>query len=210
MLSAHTLEDGSQSTSIWYVDPSATKHMTGQKKWFLTFRPHHGTITLGDDTTHEIKGIGDISLLFGIHKWRVTNVLYVPGFTKNLLFITQFHDHNLRIEFDSTKDKKFSLIIDKSKNDKVFASATKVGRMFRLDTIVHDQALVTKNNDLSMLWHRRYGHLSTSYLLKLCKNTMVKWLPSLDKSDTVCSSCLAGKQHRASFYPSKHLASQPL
>lgn len=75
MLLVHTSEDGSQSTYIWYVDLGAPKHTTGQKKCFLTLKPHHGTITLGDDTTYDIKGIGDISLKFCIHSCRLTNVL---------------------------------------------------------------------------------------------------------------------------------------
>lgn len=82
--------------------------------------------------------------------------------------------------------------------------------MFELDTIANNQALVTKGNDLAKLCHRRFGHLSTSYLLKLSQKTMVKGLPSLEKSSVVCSSCIAGKLHRALFYPSEHRASQPL
>lgn len=142
-------------------------------------RPHHGTITLGDDTTYNIKGIGESSLRFGISSCRLTNVLYMLGLTKKLLSVNQFLDHNLKIEFDTNQDKKIGLIKDKSKNDKIVTSATEIGKMFRLDTIHNNHALVTIDNNISMLWHHRSSHSSTSYLFTLCKKGMVKELPQL-------------------------------
>lgn len=64
------------------------------------------------------------------------------------------------------KTKRY-VLSNMSKNAKIVASATKIGKIFRLDTIANNQALMTKDNDLVVLFHRRFGHLSTSYLLTL-------------------------------------------
>jgi len=55
------------------------------------------------------------------------------------------------------------------------------------------------SEDTTHLWHCRYGHLSLKGLEFLAKNELVDGLPNITKSNTVCSDCLVGKQHRNPF-----------
>lgn len=57
----------------------------------------------------------------------------------------------------------------------------------------------TSTQDLSHLWHRRYGHLNYKCLNIMQATNMVRGLPYLRPTTIVCIDCLNGKQHRASI-----------
>ncbi|KAH9313426.1 hypothetical protein KI387_044060 [Taxus chinensis] len=183
--------------------------MTRCKDWFYTLRdsPNKNHVSLGDDSSYNVKGIGNISLPLGKHDYKITDVLYVPRLTKNFLSVSQLLDHNLKLDFDSNNGEKVCLIRDKSRGSKIVAIASNVGRMFQLD-FVHkdDQALVAKDTQFVELWHRRYGHINFGYLQTLQKGNMVKGLPTLKHNTEKCHNCLAGKQHRVPFQKNTYRA----
>ena len=59
--------------------------------------------------------------------------------------------------------------------------------------------MATKINQLSWLWHLRFGHLNFKSLNMLVTNNMVIGLPKLNVPEKVCDVCLIGKQPRNSF-----------
>ena len=58
---------------------------------------------------------------------------------------------------------------------------------------------VAHSDNLSKLWHERFGHLNYLSLQQLCKDNMVTGLSMVSCKDGVCSSCVLGKHHRDSF-----------
>eukprot|EP00253_Pinus_taeda_P028641 PITA_28641 len=58
---------------------------------------------------------------------------------------------------------------------------------------------VAHNDEVSKLWHERFGHLNYGSLQHLCKENMVTGLPMVSCRDGVCSGCVLGKHHRDSF-----------
>jgi hypothetical protein len=58
---------------------------------------------------------------------------------------------------------------------------------------------VAHNDEVSKLWHERFGHLNYRSLQNLCKENMVTGLPMVSCRDGVCSGCVLGKHHRDSF-----------
>ena len=58
---------------------------------------------------------------------------------------------------------------------------------------------VAHSDNLSKLWHERFGHLNYCSLQKLCKDNMVTGLPMVSCKDGVFSSCVLEKHHRDSF-----------
>jgi hypothetical protein len=80
-LSGHLTTD----RNSWLVDSGASKHMTGYKNILSDFRKKSSSVQvqLGDNSCHEIKGIGSTSLQLEsgsiIH---VDEILYVPGLKK--------------------------------------------------------------------------------------------------------------------------------
>ncbi|BBG92824.1 ADP glucose pyrophosphorylase large subunit 1, partial [Prunus dulcis] len=74
-----------------------------------------------------------------------------------------------------------------------------------------ERCLHTSSQDLSSLWHRRYGHLSHKGLRTLQNKKMVHGLPQFQASNTTCTDCINGKQHRDDIPKiSTWRASQPL
>lgn len=75
-------------------------------------------------------------------------------------------------------------------------------RMFVLLANVHEKkaaCFYTSAQDLTHLWHRRYGHLSHKSLRTLQTKNMVRGLPDFPPTTMVCTDCLKGKQHRDSI-----------
>eukprot|EP00253_Pinus_taeda_P027041 PITA_27041 len=58
---------------------------------------------------------------------------------------------------------------------------------------------VAHNDEVSKLWHERFGHLNYRSLQHLCKENMVTGLPMVSCRDGVCSGCVLGQHHRDSF-----------
>jgi len=89
-------------SDIWFVDSGASSHMTGKKQWFRNFRESNTGVKvyLGDNRGYEIKGHGDVlvTLLDGKIK-NISDVWYVPGIKKNLIFVSKITDQDLKVEF---------------------------------------------------------------------------------------------------------------
>lgn len=71
--------------------------------------------------------------------------------------------------------------------------------MFPLDLCgVERLNLAMNKQDVSELWHRRFGHLNYRSLKLLARRKMVHGLPEL-KHDSQCEDCAISKQSRSSF-----------
>ena len=84
-------------TCLWYLDSSCSRHMTGDKSLFKTFKSKKGgNVTFSDGSKSQIKGKGIISLP-GLPD--IANVLYVEGLRVNLLSISQIYDQDFMVLF---------------------------------------------------------------------------------------------------------------
>ena len=73
-------------------------------------------------------------------------------------------------------------------------------RMFVLLAIMITQpsnCLIASMDDLSDSWHHCYGHLNNKSLKTLESKQLVKGLPQFKATNTACTLCHCGKQHRA-------------
>jgi hypothetical protein len=66
---------------------------------------------------------------------------------------------------------------------------------------------VAHNDDLSKLWHERFGHLNYRSLQQLCNQHMVIGLPLVSCRDGFFVDCVLGKHHRDNF--EKHALGMP-
>ncbi|GAA0169470.1 hypothetical protein LIER_40766 [Lithospermum erythrorhizon] len=75
-------------------------------------------------------------------------------------------------------------------------------RMFTVNTetkcleAAEKKCLQTTTDDLSKLWHQRYGHLSYKGLNTLHEKKMVQSMPNFKTEKLTCADCLSGKQTR--------------
>ena len=143
-------------TCLWYLDSSCSRHMTGDRSLFKTFKSKKGgNVTFGDGSKSQIKGKGIISLP-GLPD--IANVLYVEGLTVNLLSISQICDQDFMVLFSKGK----YLVMDESGKNLISGVRT-------LDNcygLIPDADIVCNNIRLPNedLWHQRMGHASYKHL----------------------------------------------
>ena len=199
-------------SSSWYIYFDASKHIIGLKDWFssLDNNANPVQVQLGNDTSHDIEGKGDVHVQLGKNNYQINEILYVPKIKKNLLSISQMLDKNMKVEFDIVKGENICFIHDKSKGCQIIAKAKGVERMFLLEVVAsNNQTLNVCVVDVTTLWQCRFEHMNPNCLITLQKKDMVHGLPSLT-STNVCSTCIVGKKHRIPFGDSTHCAKGPL
>ncbi|BAT79039.1 hypothetical protein VIGAN_02183700, partial [Vigna angularis var. angularis] len=83
---------------MWCLDSGCSKHMTGDKKKFTSFRKkERGFVTYGDNNKGKILGIGDIG---SEDTLMIKDVLYVEGLKHNLISISQLCDKGFKVTFE--------------------------------------------------------------------------------------------------------------
>lgn len=78
-----------KSDGTWMLDSAASDHMTPCRELLEEFAPYDGEVTIGDGKTLQIKGIGSalIPMSDECGGWNIklSEVLYIPGLTENLI-----------------------------------------------------------------------------------------------------------------------------
>jgi hypothetical protein len=181
----------------WLIDSGASKHMTGYKNILSDFRKKTCSVQaqLGDNSCHEIKGIGSTSLQleFGsiIH---IDEILYVPGLKKNVFLVAALEDKDYKVAFMDGKVVLWP-------KDRQLSSAEVIrireGGLYKVSN--HSAHGLAHNIvSSSKMWHRRFGHLHFKALPEL--QSMVSDMPLIPSDNNeVCKGCLLGKNTKSSF-----------
>ncbi|KAL0426868.1 UNVERIFIED_CONTAM: Retrovirus-related Pol polyprotein from transposon TNT 1-94 [Sesamum latifolium] len=152
------------------------------------------------------KGKGTIAIHTKEGKKLITDVLYVPNLSHNLLSVGQLIQKDYSVYFDDGRCK----ILDKKRNI-VIANVEMRNKIFPLTMpLANEHALKVNDAELYTLWHLQYGHLHNQALNLLKEKNMVKGLPSIKKSATICEGCIYGKMHKLPFPKTSWRASAPL
>ena len=120
---------------------------------------------------------------------------YVPSFSRNLISISRLVSLGFSFSFS---DSSFSL----SNKYKVIGNGTLSNGLFHIQlqndityNSMHVTAILKRcvmNEESSMLWHRRLGHISIERIKKLVNDGV---LSTLDFADfETCVNCIKGKQ----------------
>ena len=193
----------SHSYGNWIVDSGATSHICNNKDLFVELFPlkHPMIIKLGDGhtLTANARGVVKLRAWYSQQRYRkcsVTDVLYVPELSYNLLSVPKVVEKGNKVNFVNSK------CIIRDERQRVVDVAMKHGCLYYLCTetehvnVANSHSLAT-NEDL---WHYRYGHLNVKSLQRLaCDNLVEGYDYDPSKEIQFCESCLEGKQHRNPF-----------
>lgn len=195
-------------SNLWIVNSGATRHMVHNKSTFLTYSllPKGQFAYTIDGSTHEIQGIGEVSIILQNGFEKITPTVYhVPNIKYNLFLAQQLakasghflikgnhaklynFNHEVITIFILNQDNLYTLGYSSScQND---------------DQISNPLALATTTNLQQVSqWHNRLGHLSLKRLRQLIDNHMVKGINLRHITDLpFCESCVLDKQHRIKF-----------
>ena len=86
----------------WYLDTSATHHMTGWREFFsdLDFGMK-GSVKFGDASAVEIKGIGSVIFKAKTGEHRLlTGVYYIPSLKNSIISVGQLDENGSRVEIE--------------------------------------------------------------------------------------------------------------
>jgi hypothetical protein len=139
-------------------------------------------------TTLRHQPTGDVKLKLTLPNGQIRNfqLISVPRVTKAGMKVT-FMESNC-------------VITDWS--EQVVASASKKGSLCYLNcTSAQNSSLayIAKGKETDT-WHRRYGHLGTTYLQQLSKNKLVTGFNyEFPQHSNVCEACVQGKNHKSAF-----------
>ncbi|KAK8944625.1 hypothetical protein KSP39_PZI007680 [Platanthera zijinensis] len=194
------------TTDTWIMDTGCSYHMCPNIEWFTSFRQcDSGRVLMGNDT--ECKTLGIVSIRIKMFDGTIrtlTDVRYVPDLRKSLISLgtLEVTGCSYTDEGGYLKVKKGALLVMKGERS---------GTLYKLigTTIAGDAAISeTTDEDSSLLWHARLGHMSERGLMELHKMGLLKGVKTC-KLD-FCETCVLRKKHRVKFVTSTQRSKQAL
>ena len=188
-------------SNTWWIDSEATTHVTNLMQGFLTTRKPKESekfLYMGNRLQVGVIAVGTYCLLLETgHRIDLLNTFYVPSISRNLVSLSKLDATGYSILFTSGQ---LSLML----NSVTVGSGILCDGLYKI-SLNHEfaQVLITLhsnvgskrgliNENSSILWHRRLGHISRERIEKLVKEGI---LQNLDFTDFhVCVDCIKGKQ----------------
>ncbi|CAM8942693.1 unnamed protein product [Rhodiola kirilowii] len=191
--------------SSWILDSGCTIHATSDKSLFCSLKHvDGGDVMLGDNTSLQIKGIGQVTLHMFDGVFRtITGVAWVPHLRRSLLSESKFDKQGCHIVTHNGV-KEFI------RDNRVLIKCINKGGLYHV-VCSPKQINFTNNQDktelLTELWHSRLGHIGNKGLSHLAKSGVIKDKLSYLK---FCENCILGKKTRNKIKPSTFTAARPL
>lgn len=205
------------SSDDWIVDSGCTTHMCKNKQWFVDLDINKKFIvTVANNEKLNCNGIGNVYVMFPNNvKKTISNVMYVPYLSTNLLSVNRLTQNGYSVKFDNN----VCLISDNK--GQVIASANNCNGIYKLNVLpaigltehcsqntqvdhrcsgmVNDNTQEAAYAVSPELWHKRLGHLSYKGMCalrdKLADGVHFSNVGNLKD----CESCIKGKQAMLSF-----------
>ena len=77
------------SSKAWVIDNESSRHITRYKEALDSISEKvNGEVTIGDNSTHSVEGIGNCTLKLKLRNSLLEGVLYVLGIKRNLISVT--------------------------------------------------------------------------------------------------------------------------
>ncbi|GJZ24905.1 retrovirus-related pol polyprotein from transposon TNT 1-94 [Tanacetum coccineum] len=174
----------------WIKDSGCSKHMTGNKSLFSTYKAYDGgNVVFGSNLKGKIIGKGTISN----NSLTISSVEHVDNLAFKLLSIGQICDNKCQVLFTEEGSK----II---KDGKTIGNGIRKNGLYvmKLGNKSQDKLCLTTVVDNSTLWHRRLGHANMRLIQSLSSKELVRNLPKLKYDKHFCDACKIGKQAHAS------------
>lgn len=202
--SAELLMTSSEKTEntrkkAWFLDSGCSNHMSGDKDLFSTMDIYFKhSVKLGNDKRMEVVGKGNVRLILNNAAYVISDVYYVPELRNNHLSLGQLQEKKLAILIQKGTckiyhDERGLLAESKMSTNQMFILFDETSNEARPQ---QQQCLQTVSENMTKLWHERYGHLSYSGMRTLQSKEMVRGFPKFDTQTFTCSDCLVGKQPR--------------
>ncbi|GKC62504.1 retrovirus-related pol polyprotein from transposon TNT 1-94, partial [Tanacetum coccineum] len=164
----------------WIKDSGCSKHMTGNKSQFSTYKAYDGgNVVFGSNLKGKIIGKCTISN----DSLTISNVEHVDNLAFNLLSVSQICDNKCKVLFT----EEGSEII---KDGKIIGNRIRKNGLYvmELGNKSQDKLYLDMVVDNSTLWHRRLGHVNMRLIQSLSSKELVRNLPKLKYDKHFCDA----------------------
>lgn len=178
------------------MDNRSSRHITGYQDNLESMQIEiNEEATIGDDSTHSVKGIGTYTIkLKSGNLIQLSRVLYVLGIKRNLISISILEDDGFRIAFMGGK------VLAWPKNSTIKMALTigvRQGLLYELCAKTN-LALVHETLDSNEIWYRRIGHINFHALASM--EWVVTGMPNLNLiHNESCKGCTLGENTKKPF-----------
>ncbi|GBL61046.1 hypothetical protein AVEN_107216-1, partial [Araneus ventricosus] len=211
--------NASATTSLppgtWIFDTAATSHFSCDKDSMLNYRPVKGaevSVAIGG-VTCPVEGTGEVELEFykngECETITLLNVLYSPKLKQNLIsgskidkaghnfvcnknILNVYHKDGHKLFYAKRQGGLYYVTPNYHKNVKSKVSNRNLKSNVNISSI--------SVNDLNV-WHKRYCHINTKYIVNTSNNKSVNGLPNFKSDYIKCEPCKIAKSKRKTFKP---------
>uniref|UniRef100_A0A2N9GFK1 CCHC-type domain-containing protein n=1 Tax=Fagus sylvatica TaxID=28930 RepID=A0A2N9GFK1_FAGSY len=193
MLSVSSSTDGLNNS--WLLDSACSFHVTPHRNWFDTYRSINcGSVRMGNDATCTIIGMGTIKIKMSDGVVRtLEEVRHIPEIRKNLISLGTLDSKGYSYKSENG-------IMKVSKGAMVVMTGQKISsNVYKLlgNTILGGVAAVAESeDDDTLLWHMRLGHMSERGMRELHKRNLLTGIKYLGPVRTLSKG---GAQYFMSF-----------
>ncbi|CAO2827720.1 unnamed protein product [Amaranthus hypochondriacus] len=198
--------------NTWWIDSGSTIHVCNSLQGLTSLRKPVGaelSIYTGNRMQSPVEAIGTCTLILDTgFILKLEKTIYIPSFSRNLVSISRLVRFGYSFTF---LDDLFSLFF----NSELIGNGKLIDGLYSLglqneatNNVMYVQTGLKRcvmNEDSSILWHRRLGHISIERIKRLVKEGV---LSTLDFTDfETCIDCIKGKQTNKSKKGAKRSSS---
>ncbi|GAB4817534.1 hypothetical protein N2152v2_009262 [Parachlorella kessleri] len=175
-LTACSVAAGSTSSNQqvrWVLDTGASRHITGNRGILRSLRPVEQpvTITFGNGATGTAVAAGEVLLHTASNQFLLTDVLYIPEASENLISVRHATRKGLDFKFSSTGcaigHNGRTLAVAPCTGDAIYY----LSGWSDVQQEAHSALAAKSTKETPELWHKRFAHLRYENLARL--TTMV-------------------------------------
>ncbi|XP_010490457.1 PREDICTED: uncharacterized protein LOC104768231 [Camelina sativa] len=186
----------------WIIDTGATSHVCSDLTMLNETMDVSGvTVSLPDDTWVAIAHCGTVHLSSSLI---LHDVLHVPSFKFNLIYVTLLQRNNMSAHFFFDSCYIHEFIQDLTIGRGVLLHNLYIFKPAASSDISHFVGSLRVDGTL---WHQRLGHPSSDKLKSL--SGILQLSKSSFDNESICPICLLAKQKRLSFESHNHRSSSP-
>lgn len=188
----------------FYLDSGATDHMisSNYSKFLTNVEVFDDPLLVSCSKMNEnlkCYRYGDLNIRCNGVDITMKDVLCIEGLSGNLLSVKRLDRHGYDVCFGHGKVKIFDdreLFLQNSDTGSLYSL------IFDLTNVAANNAYVECNDELSRIWHQRFGHLNYKSLNKMKNHDIVDGLDGnfsdISKFDK-CETCVISKQHNLPY-----------
>lgn len=185
--------------NTWWIDSGSTIHITNSLQGMQNLRKPVGserTVLSGSRVSSHVEAIGTCNLILNNgFVLKLERTFYVPSFSRNLVSVSRLVPFGYSFNFKDT-------LVELFYNSECVGNGILSDGLYRINlqiesiySSMHVQTGTKRcniNENSSMLWHRRLGHISIERIKRLVKDGVLNTLDFVDFE--TCVDCIKGKQ----------------